>query len=139
MEILIGELQDTKSKLTEVTNSLIEVQTALKIFIENQRKTETSITALDSDVKEKFNGIYTRMENHNATINNWKGAINILSFGCVLMPVLIMGVFTMFNPNNARLEKLQTEFHQHVYDPKLHYNTPNYLETNFAKKYESHQ
>ena len=129
MDLVLNELQDTKTQLTEVSKHLIEVQTTLKIFVEQNIETKKSLEALDLDFKKRFEPLAEK-------VSSWSGALKIISIGSMLVPILIMGVFAMFNPNNVKLEDLDKRFQQHVYDPKLHHNIISYIDSKFVTKQE---
>lgn len=129
MDLVLNELQDTKTQLTEVSKHLIEVQTTLKIFVEQNLETKKSLETLDHDFKKKLEPLAEK-------VSSWSGALKIISIGSMLVPIMIMGVFATFNPNNIKLEDLDKRFQEHVYDPKLHHNIVSYIDSKFVTKEE---
>lgn len=127
VELLLNEIQDTKNELSRINTHLVEVQTTLKVFIEQHVEMKKAVAELDKEVHDKISPLINQQ-------NIWKGALTAIAALSILVPVLIVGTFVLFNPNNSRLEELEDKFTHHIYDPQLHHNIINYVDTNFVKK-----
>lgn len=123
MDRIIGELSDTRSRLSDVLMQLTKMESTLSNIIERERK-------LDQDIK----ALALKVEPLDNQVKSWVGSIKMFNYLAILTPVVISGLFITFNPNNKKIEDLEKEFLLHTTDPNLHKNIINYVDNNFVKK-----